>query len=358
MSRKKVAIFIPELVVGGAENMVAQLTTHLNSEKFEVMLIVIGVKQKTPIQEYLNTYNMNVVYLGKGLGMDYNIIYKVYKLLNRFKPDIIHTHLFSFAYAFPWVLCHKVKMLHTVHNMPKFELTKKGKMLISILYKLNKAVPVAISSIIEKQMIEMYKVKNIETIYNPVNTKRYFVERQYNKKHVITFINVGRMVPQKNQELLIQSFALVLKALPEAKLKIAGDGYLKENLIKLVIENGIKDSVEFLGNVKEVEKEFAKADIFVLSSDYEGLPLTVLEAMASGLPIISTDVGGVSDVVTDNGILVEPNNIQQLSEEMIRLGSNFKECEKMGNKSLENIKDFDINNITLQYEEIYLKYLK
>ena len=68
------------------------------------------------------------------------------------------------------------------------------------------------------------------------------------------------------------------------------------------------------GNVENVEQYLAEADAFVLSSNYEGLPLVILEAMASGLPIVSTDVGGVKDVVTDNGLLVEPHSIEKLAE--------------------------------------------
>lgn len=358
MARKKISIIVPSLCVGGVENMVAQLSANLDKNKFDLLLIVLGPEVQTPIKSYLDNYNVNIVYLNKKEGINYRVILHVYRLLNKFKPEIVHTHLHAFAYAFPWILLHNVKMLHTVHSTPKYELSKKGKKLISILYRFNKAIPIAISKKIESDMKMLYKFHSIETIYNPVDISRFHIERNCDSQKSVTFINIGRLTKPKNQKLLLKSFALVLKQMPNARLKIAGDGELKNELIDLSKELGIQDSVEFLGNIKEIEIELAKSDIFVLSSDYEGLPLAVLEAMASGLPIISTNVGGVPDIVTDNGILVETHNEFQLAEAMIELGCDREKMKIMGEKSYNNVQLYDIKNITKEYERLYFKYSK
>lgn len=357
MKKHKIAIMIPSFEVGGAENMVAQLATNINQEKFEVMVIVLSGRKNTPIQEIIDKSNLSIKYLNKGIGLDYKIMINIYKILNEFKPNIVHTHLYSFVYSLPWIITHNVKMIHTVHNMPKFELSPKGRFIIDKLYRMQKAIPVAISKIIEEQMYETYNIKNIETIYNPVDIDRYLNERKYDEKEEFVFVAVGRLVKQKNHQLLINSFYRVAQNMGNVKLKIIGDGELKEDLMNLTKELKIDKSVEFLGNIKNVETYLQSSDVFVLSSIYEGLPLSVLEAMASGLPIIATNVGGVPDIVCDNGILVESNDLDNLSNEMMLIAKDNKRRKELGYKSFEKAQQFDISNITKQYEQIYIKYI-
>ena len=111
-----------------------------------------------------------------------------------------------------------------------------------------------------------------------------------------------------------------------------------------------------VGNVSNVNYYLSNADIFVLSSDYEGLPLSILEAMASGLPIISTNVGGVADIVTNNGILVSAKDKVGLVKAMKELASNHKLRYELGCNSLCNSQKYDSQEFIKQYENLYLKY--
>ena len=112
----------------------------------------------------------------------------------------------------------------------------------------------------------------------------------------------------------------------------------------------------FLGSVSDVPERLAAADVFVLSSDYEGLPLSGLEAMASGLPIIATEVGGMADIVTDNGILVEKGDAKALGEAMIKIASDRSLMESYSRKSFENVRRYDVAHFVKQYESLYEKY--
>jgi len=352
----KIAILVPSLGVGGAENMVAQLAAQIDKSQFDVKLLVLSSKKDTHITSYVNKHDVDVVYFDKSLGVNYRILLRVYKYLNVYKPDVIHTHLHAFAYVFPWVILHRIKMLHTVHNRPIFELPPKIQKLINILYKLKKAIPIAISKQIGDELKDLYSVNSIETIYNPVNISRFEVSnRDYNKDNPV-FITVGRLDKVKNQSLLLRGFSRAVKEYPGIKLLIAGDGMQKEKLQALTKSLQIADSVQFLGIISNAEKHLQNADVFVLTSEYEGLPLTILEAMASGLPIISTDVGGVKDVVTDNGILIESQDEVALAEGMVRLIKDKELREIYGRNSMKNVQPFDINNITNQYQNLYLKY--
>ena len=107
-----------------------------------------------------------------------------------------------------------------------------------------------------------------------------------------------------------------------------------------------------------MENYLCNADIFVMSSLYEGVPLSILEAMAAGLPVVSTDVGGIKDIVTDNGILVPSEDSLAMEEAILKLINNPSLREEKGKKSLLNVQKYDVKNIAEQYTKLYMKYSK
>lgn len=133
-------------------------------------------------------------------------------------------------------------------------------------------------------------------------------------------VTVGRLHPQKNQKLLINAFKQIADKIPEYTLEIYGDGELKEELQNLIDGLNLSNRVFLMGTSKEIHKLIYDAALFVLSSDYEGLPNTLIEAMALGIPSISTDCrpGGARQIIDDtvNGIIVERNNVEKLAEAM------------------------------------------
>ena len=137
------------------------------------------------------------------------------------------------------------------------------------------------------------------------------------------------------------------------KLILVGDGEEYERIKKMVDLMNLSSTIEFYGKVNDVAPLLGKADVFVLSSSSEAFPVSVIEAIASGLPIVSTNVGGVSELVGDNGILVEPGNMQQLVSAMKELIDNDSERIRMGRLSQKYSEQFDVHKIIAQYEEIY-----
>ena len=116
--------------------------------------------------------------------------------------------------------------------------------------------------------------------------------------------------------MMYRAFAAFLKKGYDARLVMLGKGEEEEKLKELACELGISDRIDYPGFVPNVEDYLADADVFLLSSDYEALPLAVLEAMAAGLPIVATDVGGVCDIVTDNGILIPAGDLDAMVQAM------------------------------------------
>ena len=172
----------------------------------------------------------------------------------------------------------------------------------------------------------------------------------------VRFVTLGRLSLQKNHLLMLHAFRAALDRGISATLVIAGDGELKDKLTAEVGLLGLTDQVSFVGYLEDVAPLLASADIFVLSSDYEGLPIAALEAMASGLPILSTDVGGMRDLVSDNGILVPKEDSGVLSEAMVVLARNADLCLTMGRRSEQLVQAFSDDAAAECYLALYQKY--
>ena len=136
-------------------------------------------------------------------------------------------------------------------------------------------------------------------IYNAVKEDFYHIERKPNRGEIVT---CGRLTEQKNHAMLIAAFADVVKQYPYATLKIYGEGALRETLQQQINEAGLQDKALLMGATDNVGKALETADLFVLSSDYEGMPNALMEAMAAGVPCISTDCpcGGPRELFGEN----------------------------------------------------------
>ena len=285
--RTRVAIVLPYFGAGGGEHMVSRLAAHLDLSKVEAEVICIfGEPQNNELEKKILEHGVPIKYIGKGKGFSSAAIKRLNHELSEFQPDVVHTHLSACVYCAEWVLTHHVKMLHTVHSMPAFELIMPKKVVMAAMYRCGKAIPVAISHEIQALTQSYYHLKTTpELVYNPVDVSRYSKLEKKKRKN-FTFVNVGRLYEAKNQILLVKAFEKILEDQSDTDLFILGDGPLKEELETYLKEHKLTQHIFMEGNVENVEQYLAEADAFVLSSNYEGLPLVILEAMVSGLPIV------------------------------------------------------------------------
>ena len=356
---KKVIIMCSSFAIGGAENMVAQLISGLDKKAFNITVIVSNPRLDNHIQKLVETSGVNIIYGSttekKSKINRLKTLIKIHKALKQEKPDIIHTNLSIALYAIPYVVFHRVKFIHTVHNIPEKDSNRLMRIIFSLLVKLKKIRFSSISFEIQRRIIQVYHVdpKDAPVIVNPVHCEAYNHDIKQ-KDGVIRFITVGRLAKQKNQAFLIDAFSQIHQEYPNTTLSIVGDGELKAELERKIIKAHLGHAVNLLGTQSDMPSVYATHDIFVLSSDYEGLPLTILEAEASGLPIISTNVGGVSDIVTDkNGILVEQGNLTQLARAMETLINDSDLRSSLGKASKEEAKKYDVSIFVKKYTELY-----
>lgn len=195
--------------------------------------------------------------------------------------------------------------------------------------------------------------KKSAVIYNPIHMDAYIgtaLGTEKGKK----IVSVGRLTAQKNQKLLIRAFAAILKNYPQHVLEIYGAGELKEELQSLSRELGIEEQVALPGNVSKVHDAIKTAEMFVLSSDYEGMPNALLEAMCMGLPCISTKVSGATDLIEDhkNGILTEIGNQKELENAMLELLENQELAVKLGKNAADISRQLELSKIVDQWIDL------
>ena len=175
-------------------------------------------------------------------------------------------------------------------------------------------------------------------------------------------VTIGRLHPQKNQSLLIKAFASIREQIPNYILQIYGDGELKESLISLAKELNVDQYVHFMGNSKSVLQEIKDASLFVLSSDFEGIPNVLIEAMAIGLPCISTDCkpGGARLLIQNgrNGLITAIGDEKALGQAMIRILRDEDYANTLGKNAMEISNTLSPKNIYDKWENFFFNIIQ
>lgn len=359
-SRLKVAIVLMHFNYGGGERMVSLLASHLDLSRFDVRVFcVYGDPQDNVMERAVLDHGVPITYIRKGLGFSLKYLSKTWCELSKFKPDIVHTHLNACMYCAPWVIVHRAKMLHTIHNVPEKEAAGFRRKLMGCLYRIGKAVPVAISERNRELTAHFYGLspKKVEMVVNPVDLGAFKDDVRIPwENRTYDFINVARFEPQKNQAGLIKAFSRFIRdGHPDSKLAIAGDGSLRLSCEHLARELGIACNVYFLGKRDDIAALMHDSKCFILPSDYEGLPMTILEAMAAGLPVLATSVGGVPDVVEDGvtGLLVPAGDEDALVAAMERIALSDARLELMSREADSIVSSYDCGQVAEGYSALY-----
>lgn len=353
MKKIKVINILGPIVVGGCENMVYELGKALDPQKVDNMVISIGSRTGNPLEKKIDDAGIDIVYSECKGTVTLSKLLKVYKIMKSFKPDVLHAHMSGVVYSLPWLLTHRCKMVVTAHTTPNLAFNPRVTKILKILARLGKVVMVGVSEENANLMRSYYQLSDdqVKWVNNGIDVSRYYKKDHSN----ITFVHIGRLDENKNQQLIINCFAKVYELHPDARLILCGDGPTREKLEDMVQAVGLHEVVQFTGNVSNVQDYLAISDIYLQSSHREGLPLSVVEAMASALPVISTNVGGMKNIVKDNGFLIEDNNEKSYMDAMIKLYENVNLRNSMGLRSREMTSSFSSASMADSYTKIYTK---
>jgi len=324
----KVLRLIARLNVGGPSIHVHLLTTGLDSKRFETLLVTGMISDKEGDMAYLfqdsshKPYQLSEMQRDIRIPMDIRVIRRVYQLIRKFQPNIVHTHTAKAGFTaritvllYNLIFRKKVKIVHTFHGhvFDGYFSTIKSWLFIQIERFLARMtdVIVAISETqrndlaIKYHIAPLQKIRIIELGFdlNPflssaVLKGRFRKMLGIGDKTIIVGI-IGRLVPIKNHEMFFEAARLFLEANPaiDVKFVIVGDGECRDHLEAYCRNLNLTRHVLFLGWVRNVSLAYADLDILALTSLNEGTPVSIIEAMASSVPVIATHVGGIQDLL-------------------------------------------------------------
>ena len=353
----KILQVIPYFCFGGAETMCENLTYALIRMGHQVTVVSL-YNEQTPIARRMEDAGVKILYLDKKLGLDLSMVPKLMKILRQEKPDVVHTHLDVIKYAVAAAKLSGIKRcVHTVHNVAHEEAEGRLQKLINTVYfRLGWSVPVALSPKVRDTIVSFYGLKQekVPMIYNGVDLGKCCPKTQYGLEKPANLLHIGRFNEQKNHKGLLEAFAQVLKTHPDCRLNLIGDGELLEEVKGYVQTLGIQEKVEFLGNQSNIYPFLQQSDIFLLPSKFEGMPMTIIEAMGTGLPIVASAVGGVPDMLEDgvSGILVSCDP-EQTAQAVLALLDKEDLREKLGTNALAESKKFSAEQMARCYCDVY-----
>ena len=351
---------------GGAERVAVSLCNRFAAHVDDEVILLSILDDSDPRNVfYLKDLSPKVrlINLHCKTGLQIKSIKGVYQTIKCEHPDVVHTHFAVSLNLLPSILIPNVCYFHTIHTLPLKVVTNTGflkRMIMNHLFKNNKVKPITISEKCHQSYNNIYKIDNDICIPNgseplsitdEAESVKGEVEGYKQNPDATVFIHVARHHPDKNHDKLFRTFLRLEKEGYRCILIVLGDHYdsWKEKL---------KDSkcIFLLGAKKNVGDYMAQADFYVLSSDYEGLPMTLLEAMSMGVVPVSTPAGGVVDVVEDGvtGYLTKDFDDEEFYRK-VKQAMNEK-----GNISPERIRQYYERNFSMEVcaEKYYDTYKK
>jgi len=365
---------IYRLGIGGLENGLVNIINNLPEGSYRHAIICLT--ESTDFSQRITRQDVIVHQLHKRPGQDWASFYKVYRLLKQWRPAIVHTrNLAAIEYQLCALLAGVPYRIHGEHGWDVFDpdgSNVKYQWLRRILgLIIHRFIP--LSQHLQDYLLTRVGIpaKKITRICNGVDTK-IFYPRMGNRQapeaclldldRKLVVGTVGRMHGVKDQLTLVRAFINACENSSEfaqvARLFLIGDGPLRAEALELLNTAKLADKVWLPGELQDIPEIVRSLDIFVLPSKAEGISNTILEAMASGLPVIATRVGGNPELVLDGqtGCLVEKEDIEGLSLAIQDLVADNQKRRQLGEASLRRIQaEFSIDSMVNRYRQVYDK---
>jgi sugar transferase (PEP-CTERM/EpsH1 system associated) len=351
---------------GGMENGVVNLINGLDSNEFSH--IICCVSQSGDAIRRLNGQNVKIIELRKKTGNDLFLPMKISRILKEIRPDVVHTRNWGAVDGIIGAYISRVPgIVHSEHGREFSDPEGRNKRRNIIRKGLSLFVDkyIAVSENLRQWLIRDVGIRKakITTIINGVDTERFNTrdKRQLRYKYGYEdedFIlgTVGRLDPIKDHHLLIKAYAGLYRKYRKIKLIIVGDGPCRQRLEVTTKTLGMKGNVHFLGKREDVPDILKLFDVFALSSIGEGLSNTILEAMATGIPVIATHVGGNSELVAngETGNLVPQGDIDRFAQALEQYILDKELAKKHGeNGRLRVVSHFSLEKMVESYRKVY-----
>jgi glycosyltransferase involved in cell wall biosynthesis len=335
------------LCVGGAEVLAARLARGLR-DRYRFLFVCLD--ELGTLGEELRNEGFPVHVLGRRPGLDLRCTYRLASLLRREHVDVIHAHQYTpFFYGITArMLCRRAAVLFTEHGRHFPDYPRRKRMLANRLLLRRRDRVVAVGEAVRRALManEGIPTEWIEVVYNGVNLTPFVAadhDRAALRREIgvgrddLIIIQVARLDYLKDHATAVRTLGHIVRRRPDARLVLVGEGPELDKIKEQVRQAGLEGNVRLLGLRKDVARLVAAADVFLLTSISEGIPLTLIEAMGAGLPVVATGVGGVGEVVEDGatGLLAPSGDDAALAGHVLRLAEDRALAARMGQRGRE-----------------------
>ena len=358
---------------GGLENGLVNLINAMSSEKWRHMVVTLNGYSDFAARLPKST---KIIDLGKRPGQDLGLYFRLWKTFRKYRPDIVHTrNLATLEAQLPAYFSGVDFRIHGEHGRDVHDLDNTSRKYRALRRGVRPFVSryTAVSVELTNYLIEEIKVRSnkVTRICNGVDTQKFMpvknkrpalskLRAPFTGQNRIVFGTIGRMEAVKDQVTLTKAFIELVKTTTGGERKFAlvlvGEGPLREQSRTLIKDAGL-ESIAWLPGARDDTPEFFRMfDVFVLPSLAEGISNTILEAMASGLPVIATDVGGNAELVEENqtGLLVPRADPKAMCDAMAELTANPEMMSAFGEAGRGRVcSEFSLSEMVKRYESMY-----
>lgn len=354
----KILFVSGNLCDGGAQRVISVVTSQLARKGHEVHLLLFARDEK----EYPIDPNVKIASLGDTFEeyVSLSLVQRtlaIRKYVKSIQPDAAVGFLEGGYGLFLATLGMRFPKVASARVDPKFILQRKGwRSEVDKLW-FRQADAVVVQTNRQKEHAKNAKWNNMTVIVNPVSDAALATEPHAYERPCRRIVMAGRLAKQKNYPMAFRAMKIVLEKYPDAQLDIFGKGLEETALRNLITELDLQNNVRLLGWTENTVREYVNSDVYVLASDFEGMPNALMEAMAVGLPCISTDCDtGPEDLITDgeNGYLVQVNDAETLAQRLIQIMDMSPEQRKeLGENAKMTMKEyFNAEAIVNQWEKL------
>jgi glycosyltransferase involved in cell wall biosynthesis len=323
------------------------------------------------VGEDLRAERYRVMELGKRRRRDFGLFFRLAALIRKERIDILHCHdeLSWFYGAIGARLAGLRRIVFTVHGR-RFDTSVRHLWEQNVLGRMSAAV-VCVSSSLRQQMIEEIGIPRIKAIVirnaTAIESPKTQNQRQRVRKTLgipegtILIGSIGRLDPVKNLDLLLEASSKALRVIPDLHVILAGEGPSKEALVEKTAALGLIDRVHFLGLRKDVPDLLSAIDLYVCSSDREGISLSILEAMAAERAVIATAVGGNLELIEhdETGLLINRGDRQGLIQAIMSLSADAEKRHRLGQQGRQTVEtNFSLQRMLVDYDCLYQSLLR
>lgn len=342
--------------MGGKERLLVDFVERLDPDEFEVGICALGVETET--SRILAGRGYRVWTLGRPpeARLDWGLVTRVHGVVAAMRPSVVHVHgLSSFFASIPCSLWGAPPVVFTCHFSLAPQIGTR-RLVTAVLMRHVRAV-VAVSNAAREVCKRAYHVprRRLHMIYNGVDTVRFAPsDRAGSVPLTIGFCGVFRV--EKQVPSLLEAVAALRAGGARASLLLVGDGPTRRDCQAASQALGLADCVEWAGSQRDVRPWLSRMDIFVLPSSQEAMPVALIEAMAMGLPVVASAVGGVPEIVLQgrSGLLFEPGNSGQLAAHLGRLTREPRLRAELGAQARRTVVErFSIDRMMLEYAGLY-----